>query len=414
LTQLHSRRVFMLSHDSARQPLHVLDPSYAMQAGHHHDLNAALRRHISPAVIWCDQALVTAAHQEAVFSAVGDGADQHWWALPVAQQLALRLQQQLVASERFSLAGTWLAHSLLPFQVLGLAYALTNRPSCWLVISLMFDPTETLSTHVDSCSNQAERTSALAWLELARVCRQAGHQLRFGAASQHTIERHRPLLEQARLPLPSLHPAVCGAGCRLEGNSGHNGLPLVLLHWGDLKPDKGLHEALAVVQALLSGWQPLHPCRFLFHSYSHFPLEPQDHQLLRQVQQQLGEHFLWLNGHVPQAEMQALLAQCELALLAYSPRTYAHRSSGVLWCYAAARRAAGLPATALGYGQHWLQKEAVALGMQWQVPAPGLSWPTAIDAALAGVSTAAPAWTPYATAVLGRSFVDWVAEQLPP
>jgi hypothetical protein len=392
----------------------VFDPSYAVKAGHHHDLNAAVQRHHSPAVIWCDKALSSAAQHEAVFRDVGYEADERWCALPVAKQLALRLQQQLASAESFPLACTWLAHSLLPFQLLGLAYALVDQPPCLLVISLMFDPGETLSIRVDACPHQAERTSAFAWLELARVCRQAGHQLRLGAASQHTIERYRPLLEQARLPLPRLHPAVCGAGCRLEGSSDQNGLPLVLLHWGDLKPDKGRHEALAVVRALLSGWQPLHPCRFLFHSYSHLPLEPLDHQLLQQAQQQMGERFLWLNGHVPQAEMQALLAQCEVALLAYNPFSYAHRSSGVLWCYAAARWAAGLPATALGYGEHWLQKEAIAFGMHWQVAAPGAPWQAAIDAALANESFAAPSWTPYANAVLGRSFVDWVAEQLPP
>lgn len=381
-----------------------------MQAGHHQDLNAA----VSPFVIWCDQALTSAGQHEAVFSSVGYGADDEWWALPVARRLALRLQQQLVASECFPLARTWLAHSLLPFQLLGFAYALRNRPSCRLVISLMFDPAETLSSRVDSCAHQAELTSAFAWLELARVCRQAGHQLRLGAASQHTIDRHLTLLEQARLPMPTLHPAVCAAGYRPEGNSGHNGSPLVLLHWGDLKPDKGRHEALAVVRALLSGWQPLHPCRFLFHSYSHLPLEPLEHQLLQQAQQQMGERFLWLNGHVPQREMQALLAQCEVALLAYNPVSYAHRSSGVLWCYAAARWAAGRPATALGYGEHWLQEEAMAFGMQWQVAAPGAPWQAAIDAAIANERFTAPSWTPYANAVLGRSFVDWVAEQLPP
>jgi hypothetical protein len=336
--------------------------------------------------------------------------------------LARKLEQQLAlvaGQDGNQPVDAWLGHSLLPFQLLGLARFLASQPPGLVILSLMFDPTETLSSSAEPIHSNDQRSCYVALLELARACRHAGHQLRLGAASKHTIERYRPLLEQARLPIPSLHPAVCGAGCPITATPRKQDLPLVLLHWGDLKADKGRHEALALVQALLSGWQPVHPCRFVFHSYSHLPLEPQEQQQLQDAQKRLGEMVLWLPAYMPQAEMQNLLASCEVALLAYNPENYAHRSSGVLLCYAAARYAACMPATAIGYGGHWLQEEAAAWGMSWQVATPAVSrdaplWQAAINKALTTARKAQPTWTPYAKEVFGRSFVDWVLEQLPP
>ena len=85
---------------------------------------------------------------------------------------------------------------------------------------------------------------------------------------------------------------------------------------------------------------------------------------------ELGDSLIWLDEEVSSFSMHAWLAQCAVALLAYSASTYAERSSGVFWCYAAARYAAGLPAQAVGYGGHWLQREAQALGMGWSSLSP--------------------------------------------
>jgi hypothetical protein len=166
------------------------------------------------------------------------------------------------------------------------------------------------------------------------------------------------------------------------------------------------------VQALLDGWKPSRPCRFLFHSYSSQPLKPHDLQLLQTAKQQLAEQFLWINCHVAQAEMQSLLSQCEVVLMPYSPLVYAHRTSGVLWCYAAARFALGRPATVVGYANHWLHQEAIAFGMQWHVPSDGLPWHIAIDECIARALAATPSWSPYANRVLKNSYADWVVKQV--
>lgn len=103
------------------------------------------------------------------------------------------------------------------------------------------------------------------------------------------------------------------------------------------------------------------------------------------------------------------LAGCPLALLAYDPRTYAQRSSGMLWTWASARLAAGQPAEAVGYGEGWLAAEAPALGVSWQALAAGERTPTggewlgALRQSLSAVS-ASPGFTAYGRAVLVHSF----------
>ena len=118
--------------------------------------------------------------------------------------------------------------------------------------------------------------------------------------------------------------------------------------------------------------------------------------------------------------MQQHLAACDLALLAYDPITYAERSSGVLWCYGAARYGADLPAAALGYGGHWLEREALALGLSWSVAPPqataedGEAWLAAIEGWLAlQAQSASATWTGHGQQVLGSSFAGWVLGQLP-
>ena len=391
----------------------VLDPSYALRAGHHHGLNAELLPRLQRAgasvQVWADRLVPPAPGLQAVFSGVGYAPAEQWAAVAFAFQPAERLREQLEQAARDSgpVEG-WLAHSLLPFQLLGLARFLQGQPPAFVLISLMFDPAETLGS--PDFSQQALRCCRMALLELSLACRRGGHRLQLGAASLQTLQRYRPLLQEARLPEPSLHPAVVGAGCTLHP------LPAttpttVLLHWGDLKPDKGRCQALAVVRALLQGWQPSQPCRFVFHSFSHQELDPEEAAALLQARQQLGNAFEWLQGEVPAAAMQQQLAGCDVALLPYNPRSYAHRSSGVLWCYAAARYAAGLPAAAIGYADHWLQREAEAFGMAWHVA--DAPWPAALSQVLEQQRAAqAPLWTPYATEVLGRSFADWLVEAL--
>ena len=141
-------------------------------------------------------------------------------------------------------------------------------------------------------------------------------------------------------------------------------------------------------------------------------LLPDDQQLLLRACQELGPRLVWLNQQVSSGEMQQWLSQCSMALLAYSPTTYAERSSGVLWCYAAARYALGLPARAVGYGGHWLQRESTDMGMGWTVAplAAGASdgdlWLCALERSMAKPVEAS--WLPAADQLLGQSFSDWV------
>lgn len=397
----------------------IIDPAYGQTAGHHHELNAQLLKqlelHRFTGTVWADQTAAAGAAVRGMFSEIGYLPLVEWDGLAKSQLKADQVQQQLQrAADGSPPVDIWLAHSLLPFHLLGLARFLARQPDAVAIISLMFDPHDGLLAPLHGPN--PERTSAVALLELSRACRNAGHRLVIGSGSRHTLERYRPLMEQARLPEPQLHPAVVGAGCQVSA-PGPGATPTVLLHWGDLKPDKGRAEALAMVQALLAGWQPPLASRFVFHSYSHLALDPEEAALLQRAEERLGERFMWLQHQVPSAAMLQLLASCDLAMFPYSPSRYAHRSSGVLWCYAAARYAAGLPAEALGYGGHWLQEEAQAWGMTWHIvePAPPVDlapWQKGISQALMAVPKRQAAWTPYANAVLGRSFADWVLEQL--
>lgn len=391
----------------------VVDPSYALRAGHHHGLNAEvlprLQRAGASVQVWADRLVPPAPGLQGVFSGVGYAPAEQWAALTFAFHQAERLREQLEQAARDSgpVEG-WLAHSLLPFQLLSLARFLQGQPPALVLISLMFDPAETLGS--PALGQQAQHCCRMALLELSLACRRAGHRLQLGVASHQTLQRYRPLLQVARLPEARLHPAVVGAGCTLQALPATNPTT-VLLHWGDLKPDKGRREALAVVRALLQGWQPPQPCRFVFHSFSHQELHREEEAALLQARQQLGDRFEWLQGDVPAAAMQQRLAGCDVALLPYNPSSYAHRSSGVLWCYAAARYAAGLPAAAIGYAGHWLQREAEAFGMVWHVA--DAPWPAALSQVLEQQTIAqAPRWTPYAEEVLGRSFADWLLVSL--
>lgn len=408
----------------------IVDPSYASPVGHHAELNSALIEELASAghsvEVWADEAVPPAPCLRRVSCGCGYIDPRHWADLGGSLHLASRLRRQwdtaLAAGAGAGVPAPdlWLAHGLLPFQQIALAQLLQHQPPARVLVSLMFAPGETLSgmANLDPAlqHQQAGLNARTAHQALAQACRLAGHQLVLGSSSATTLHLHAPLLQAAGLPPGQLHPAVVGAGCQPQPPAAAD-QPLVLLHWGDRKPDKGCQEALALLQALLQrppAQRP--PWRWLFHSYSQQAWIPQDRQLLEQANLELGDALLWLDEPVSSSAMQQLLAQCSVALLAYSPSTYAERSSGVLWCYAAARHAAGVPAQAVGYRGHWLQREAESLGMGWRVAPPAAAcrdgdlWLKAIELAMGDCNQ--PVWLPAASHTLGRSFGAWVLEQL--
>jgi hypothetical protein len=422
--------IMAISCPAGRMRVVIVDPSYGSPVGHHQELNSALLAALMAAghwaEVWADEALAEAPGLRRVSCGCGYVDPRHWPDLAGSLHLAARLRRQFEAAlAADATAGVpapavWLAHGLLPFQQIALAQLLQHQPPARVLLSLMFAPAETLSgmAGLDPTRHrqQAGLNARTAHQALAQACRLAGHQLVLGSSSATTLALHAPLLQAAGLRPGQLHPAVVGAGCHTQSPAATDP-PLVLLHWGDRKPDKGCQEALAVLQALLQ--RPVSarpPWRWLFHSYTQQAWPAQEQAVLEKASQQLGDALLWLDEPVSSVAMQDYLAQCAVALLAYSPITYAERSSGVLWCYAAARHAAGLPAMAAGYGGHWLQREAASLGMGWCVApvaagcSDGQFWLSAIEHAMGHYSQ--PSWLPAADQTLGRSFAAWVLEQL--
>ena len=401
----------------------VLDPSYSSSVGHHQEINSDVLQLLSAAghqvEVWADQAGPVLPGVRLVSSGSGYVDPRHWADLGGCLHLAARLKNQW----EFALSGAsvdfWLAHSLLPFQEMALAQLLQSQPSARILLSLMFAPGETFEgmqgLDPQRLRANAELNARTAHLAMAQACRHAGHSLTMAVNSLTTLNLHQPLLQAAGLSPALQHPAIVGAGCRPVPVSAAE--PMVLLHWGDLKPDKGSQESVALLRALLK--RPVEsrpPWRWLFHVHSEQSLLPEDQRLLRRASHELSSRLVWLNRQVSSSEMQQWLSQCSLALLAYSPTTYAERSSGVLWCYAAARYSLGLPAHAVGYGGHWLQHESINMGMDWTVAplAAGTSdgdlWLSAIETAMAKPSYAS--WMPAADQLLGQSFADWVLAQL--
>jgi len=410
----------------------IVDPSFASGVGHHQQLNASLLAALQAAghsaEVWGDAALPEASNWRRVSSGCGYVDQRHWADLAGSLHLAARLRRQLEAATAADTtagktpADAWLAHSLLPFQLIGLAQLLQRQPPARVVLSLMFAPGETLGgcagLEPAQLQHQAGINARTALQALAQVVRQGGHQLVVGAGSQQTLALYGPLLEAAGLAPGCLHPAVVGAGSQVKAPA-PSAEPRVLLHWGDFKADKGRQEAVALLQALLEKPANEHLAyRWLFHGHSNNALPASEQAVLEQAQRQFDDRFLWLQEDLPGDQMQHLLASCDLALLAYNPFTYAQRSSGVLWCYAAARYSCNQAATAMGYSSHWLAQEAQALGMRW-IPAPqgtaatdGATWLALLNQGLSLAQTAQPQWTPTAALVLGERFDQWVLHQL--
>ncbi len=411
----------------------ILDPSHASEAGHHQELNNALIHGLSGAghqpEVWVDRALQQAPPYWPGSDAMGYIDPRHWSDLGGCLHLAAKLRQQwhqaqpLQTTASAGPVGCWLAHSLLPFQQIAMAQLLQQQRSALVILSLMFPPGERLG---GSTADANARCHEHMWLcataahqALAQACRQAGHQLLVGSGSAQTLSQHQALWQAAKMHELHWHPAVVGAsGAHASSSDDAPSLPTVLLHWGDGKADKGRKEALAVLQALMQRPAAQRPqWQLLFHLHSSQALPEEDEQLLGQAQASLGGQLQLLRERVSTAKMQLLLARCSLALLAYDPIAYAQRSSGVLWCYAAARYNSGQSAAALGYGGHWLQAEAEALGMAWHTapvvvtPGDGELWLRAIKEALSQRAAPVP-WSAQAKRVLGQSFSSWVVEQL--
>jgi hypothetical protein len=396
----------------------IVEPAYASTVGHHGEVNrpllAALTAGGWQAELWTDLALEGEpqhpAETRGVFSGCGYGDPRQWRELGGALQLARRLEQQLaLAAAGGEPVAAWLGHSLLPFQLLGLARQLNQAPPAAVLLSLMFAPGETLEGPAGD--PQAIATARVALAALAKACQQRGHHLTlcFPSAQQETL--YAPLLAATGLASAGVHPAVVGAGSRPEPPA-PGAAPLVLLHWGDQKAGKGRNEALGVLQALLEGPCPaaLAGWGWLFQHHSAAPLPDAERSLLERTEAaDLG--LVWLEGEVSSSAMGQWLARCPLALLAYHPQRYAQRSSGMLWQWAASRTALGLPVAGVGHGEGWLPAEATALGLAWHSPADPNGWLETLAAAAAALPASSPL-NPYSQQVLGKSFSSWCAHTL--
>ena len=398
--------------------IHVLDPSYAYSSGHHQDLNQSLIKAFSQrsirTFIWCDKKISDNDEANGIFEDVGYLAEPEWWTLPVTIQLAHKIKDQLLKTDSLSekKARTWLGHSLLPFQILGLAFYLSKQPESDIYISLMFSPSETFGQLEANNHRRAECTAAYAWLEMSRICKRNQHQLHIGSAASQTTKQYNYILEKAKTKPPELQPAFCGSGWKRKEKKATNECTHIMLHWGDLKPDKGFQEALFIIRSLLGGWRPIHPCHFLFQSFSHRELEDQDRRLLEQAQEELSELLVWIEDYQTNDDMMNQLSQCDVALLAYDSITYANRSSGILWCYAAARFAIGKPATAIGYGDNWLATEARDFGMEWIEMKNFGDLLGKVDAAIKEQNNLRQHWSTYAKIILENSYADHISKAL--
>jgi len=406
----------------------IVDPAYASGVGHHGDLNtqllAALAQQGWSAECWADAA-VAGEGCRGVFSGCGYVDPRHWADLGGTVHLARGLERQLLeALERPAAEGAppvtgWVIHTALPFQLLGLARALSQLPAATVVVSLMFPPEETLGG--EGGSGAASANCQVALSALARAVEQGRHRLRLELPSQQSLEAYAPLIAAAGLECSGLHPAVVGAGLPVDQPAQHPGAgtarPRILLHWGDLKPGKGRMEALAVVHQLLSGPPlpaALQGAEWLFHLHSQELLPEAELAMLTEAQEHvMGFH--WLNERVEMGRMQALLAGCDGALLAYDPILYRQRSSGLLWCYGAARWRSGQAAAVLGRPGGWLEREARDLGLNWRSGADG-GWleglGTLVEQSRAGSGSAAERFTAYGQQMLGEGFAAHVARLL--
>jgi hypothetical protein len=407
----------------------LLDPGLSRAVGHHADVNALLLPILQQAgwqpELWADaDAEVPLLGLRPFLQDAGYIDPRHWCDLAGCLHQATRLRRQLEPPAAVGEPVTaWLAHSLLPFQLIALAQLLQHQPSARVLICLMFAPGEVFAGQPDhdlqAQRQAAEALSSAALAALALAVQRAGHQLLLATGSQQQIARYAPLCAASGLPEPQLHPAITGAASELElaGNptdTASAGGRQILLHWGERKPDKGREQALALLERRLEREPPaaLAAAQWCFHASGDAPAGE------RALLERAAAHpqLRILEGHQPRAAMVHELASSDLALLAYCPIAYAERSSGVLWLYGAARLAAGRPAHVAGYAGGWLAAEAEEMGMGWR-PLPRaatvLQMQETLAAAVEATSAAREAaFTPYGKTILGQPFANWVVKQL--
>lgn len=423
---------------SPSRRLVLFDPGLASGVGHHSDVNSLL---LPPLLkrgwnleLWADAAAALdpqlATSLPGLRPLLSDGGyidPRHWCDLPGSLHQARLLHQQLAGAASGEPIAVWLAHSLLPFQLIALAQLLQRQAPARVVISLMFAPGEVfagqpeLDLGAQRLAAQLNARSALAALAVA-VAR-GKHQLLLCAGSHQLIALYTPLCQAAGLAPPQLHPSLVSGDWESFDGASFDGAsfaaaaapPQVLLHWGDRKLDKGRELALNLLEHLLS--DPALPpalarAQWCFHASSHQPPTAREAELL--VRAGNDQRMRVLEGPVPRPQMLQELARSDVALLPYCPLAYAERSSGVLWLYGSARLARQRPARVVGHPAGWLAAEAQALEMTWQPLPPNPSAEQVLNRlaqALQAPGGAAPPGS-YGQQVLGTSFARWLVQRL--
>ena len=409
----------------------VLDPGMAAPVGHHADVNAQLAQQLQHAgwqpEVWADAAASAQQDLQAlipglrpVLHEAGYLDPRHWCDLPGSLHQAGQLRPQLIEAARGEPVAVWLAHSLLPFQLIALAQVLQTQPAAQVVISLMFAPGELFAGQPDhdlaSQRQAASLNTSTALAALAAAVQRGGHRLLLCSGCLQLIERFTPLCQAAGLAIPLLHPAVVLAEPAADAGRSPQRPPSpgprVLLHWGERKPDKGRNHSLVLLEHLLSGAPlpaALQNAHWCFHAAG-APPPAQEAALLKRAQ--AHSNLTLLEGHLARPRMLDELASCDLALLPYCPQAYAERSSGVLWLYAARRLSQGLPARVLGFPASWLEREARLLGIGWQPISPAPDGAQLLQALADAISAPPTMPGPQGLQVLRGSFPAWLAQQL--
>ena len=413
---------------SESRRLVVLDPCFASAVGHHADVNALLMPMLQQQgwrpELWADAAAAGQVALPGLRPLLRNGGyidPRHWCDLAGSLHQAALLRPQLeVAAAGNEPVAVWLAHSLVPFQLIALAQQLQRVPASRVVVSLMFAPGELFDGQADLDLDAQRSAAALnarsALAALALACSRGRHQLLLCAGSQQLIERYSPLCAAVGLEKPLLHPAlVVGDDLPAVPAAGASAPQQVLLHLGDRKPDKGRELALAVLERLLQKAtlpEPLQKVHWWFHAASREPPVPAEAELL--LRASADAQITVLEGPLPRPQLQQQLAQSSLALLPYCPKAYTERSSGVLWLYGAARFAAQQCPRVVGHAGGWMAAEAQALGLLWR-PLPIQSAADLVFEVMAEALAAPipqPPLSPYGQQVLGSGFGAWLVERL--
>jgi len=414
---------------SSPRRLVLLDPGLNSSVGHHADLNGL----ITPALIdagwsaeiWADVAAADnprLAEQlpglRPVLHDAGYIDPRHWCDLNGSLHQAGLLRPQLTKAAEGPMVKAWLAHSLLPFQLIALAQLLQHQRPATVLISLMFAPGEVFGGQsgfamIDQ-RQAAELSTSTAIAALARAAKKAGHDLILAAASQALIDRYAPLCAAAGIPVPCLHPSPL-VGTELLSTAASYEPPQLLLHWGERKPDKGREVALSILEELLQ-YPPLpeklRGMKWCFHASSRESADPAEHELLQRAS--YCPHIRILEGSTSREQMLQELARSSAALLAYSPLAYAERSSGVFWMYAAVRLACGQAAPIVIPRGGWLWHEAEKFGLPCTELPQNATGAEALQrlAEVAQLAPNAATLTDYGQKILGQPWDQWLVNQL--